>query len=399
MSVTTPTMYYRAIGNTGIITSVFGFGFWATFGVKDGLLEREGIDKAKSILSIARKGGINLFDNAETYGNPQGEAERIFGQAYNELVSEDPILWNRSDVVITTKLRWGGKGLNQQGLSRKHIMEGMDASLRRLQLDYVDLIYCHRPDSLIPTETAVRAMTDLVRIRGVLLGVKQSWKWQYLYRSLLPLTCVHVCSVLHRAQIRQGKAFAWGTSEWSAQQITEAFWIARTEGLEPPQVEQPQYHMFHREKVEKEFFPMYERPYRLGLTTWSPLAYGILTGKYNDGIPADSRAKQDGYSWMESTIQSWQKEGKLDKVKELTDYAETKIGCTMVELALAWCVKNENVSCILLGATKEDQIEGNLKAIHVIEKLTDDHMAAIEKILGNKPDSWWGHGLRNIPTI
>lgn len=170
-----PTMYYRTIGNTGIVTSVFGFGFWATFGVKDGLLERDGIDKAKSILSIARKGGINLFDNAETYGNPQGEAERIFGQAYSELLSSDPKLWNRSDVVITTKLYWGGSGLNQQGLSRKHIMEGMDASLKRLQLDYVDLIYCHRPDSLTPTETTVRAMTDLVRIHHFFwLGKKET---------------------------------------------------------------------------------------------------------------------------------------------------------------------------------------------------------------------------------
>jgi aryl-alcohol dehydrogenase-like predicted oxidoreductase len=157
--------------------------------------------------------------------------------------------------------------------------------------------------------------------------------------------------------------------------------------------------MFHRARVEEEYFPMYERPYQLGLTTWSPLAYGILTGKYNEGIPEDSRAKQDGYSWIESTIQKWQEEGKLEKVKELTAYAENKVGCTMVELALAWCVKNKNVSCILLGATKEDQIEANLKAISVIEKLTDEHMEAIEKILGNKPDSWWGHGLRKIPTI
>ena len=211
-----PTMFYRTLGNTGMVTSVFGFGFWATFGVKSGLLDREGIESAKKILSIARKGGVNLFDNAETYGNPVGEAERIFGQAYKELQSEDSELWRRTDVLITTKLFWGGSGHNERGLSRKHIMEGMENSLKRLQLDYVDLIYCHRPDSLTSTENVVRAMTDLVR---------------------------------------QNKAMAWATSEWSAQQITEAFWIARTEGLEPPQVEQPQYHMFHRERVEKEYFP------------------------------------------------------------------------------------------------------------------------------------------------
>lgn len=240
-------------------------------------------------------------------------------------------------------------------------MEGMDASLKRLQLDYVDLIYCHRPDSLTPTENVVRAMTDLVR---------------------------------------QNKAMAWGTSEWSAQQITEAFWIAKSEGLEPPQVEQPQYHMFHRERVEKEYFPMYKRPYTLGLTTWSPLASGLLTGKYNDGqIPADSRAKQTGYSFIEGMIQRWQKEGKFDKVKELSEYAKEHFGCSIADLALAWCVKNPNVSCVLLGATKEQQIEANLKAITIVEKLTDEHMGAIEKILGNKPDDYWGNGKRSIPTI
>ncbi|KAG7341726.1 voltage-dependent potassium channel subunit beta [Nitzschia inconspicua] len=355
-------MYYRTIGNTGMVTSVFGFGFWATFGVKNGLLEREGIDKAKSILKIARDGGINLFDNAETYGNPVGEAERIFGQAYKELSEEDNDKWRRTDVLITTKLFWGGSGLNERGLSRKHILEGMDASLKRLQLDYVDLIFCHRPDSLTPTETVVRAMTDLVR---------------------------------------SGKAMAWGTSEWPAQKITEAYWIAKTEGLEPPQFEQPQYHLFHRERVEKEFSPMYERPYNIGLTTWSPLASGLLTGKYNDtsNIPSDSRAKQQGYTWLEGIIQQWEKEGKLEKVKILTEYAKTHLDCSMADLALAWCVKNPNVSCVLLGATKTEQIEANLKAIEVVEKLTNEHMEALETILDNKPDSVYGHGNRQIPTI
>ena len=356
-------MFYRPLGNTGMVTSVFGFGFWATFGVKDSLLERDGIDQAKKILKIARNGGINFFDNAETYGNPQGEAERIFGCAYSELVKEDPQLWDRSDVLITTKLRWGGKGLNQQGLSRKHLVEGMDASLKRLQMDYVDIIYCHRPDSLIPTETAVRAMTQLVR---------------------------------------DGKAMCWGTSEWTAQQITEAYWLAQTLGLEPPMIEQPQHHMFHREKVENEYYPLYKSPYNLGITSWSPLASGLLTGKYNNGaMPDDSRAKQSGYGWIQSIIDQWEQDGKLAKVQQLEDYAKDKIGCTIVELALAWCIKsNPNISCILLGATKESQIESNLKAIEVMAKLTDDHLEEIEKILDNKPDGWWGHGFRKIdPTI
>jgi voltage-dependent potassium channel beta subunit len=325
-------------------------------------LEREGIDNAKKILTIARDGGINLFDNAETYGNPMGEAERIFGQAYKELSEEDADKWRRTDVLITTKIFWGGTGLNERGLSRKHIMEGMEASLKRLQLEYVDLVFCHRPDSLTPTETVVRAMTDVVR---------------------------------------SGKAMAWGTSEWPAQKITEAYWIAKMEGLEPPQFEQPQYNLFHRDRVEKEFSPMYERPYNIGLTTWSPLASGLLTGKYNDtsNIPEDSRAKQQGYTWLEGIIEQWEKEGKLEKVKELTEYANTKLDCTMADLALAWCVKNPHVSCVLLGATKTHQIEANLKALEVVEKLTDEHLEALEKILDNKPGSVYGNGNRQIPTI
>jgi voltage-dependent potassium channel beta subunit len=324
-------------------------------------LDQEGIEMAKKILTIARNGGINLFDNAETYGNPVGEAERIFGHAYKQLREESPDLWRRSDVLITTKLFWGGNGLNERGLSRKHIREGMNASLQRLQLDYVDLIYCHRPDSLTPTESVVRSMTELVR---------------------------------------EGKAMAWGTSEWSAQQITEAFWIARMEGLEPPQVEQPQYHMFHRERVEKEYFPLYKSPYKTGLTTWSPLASGLLTGKYNDGqIPVDSRINQDGYSWMKSMLVSWEKEGKLAKVKELAEYAKEKLDCSVADLALAWCVKNPNVSCVLLGATNEQQIESNLKSISIADKLTEEHMEAIGKILENKPEGYWGHGDRKIPSI
>jgi voltage-dependent potassium channel beta subunit len=355
-----PKMYYRTIGNTGIVTSVFGFGFWATFGVKAGLLDREGIETAKQILSTARAGGINLFDNAEMYGNPIGEAERIFGEAYAELESEDPELWRRSDVVITTKLYWGGKGQNENGLSRKHIMEGMAKSLKRLKLDYVDLIYCHRPDNLTPTETTVRAMTDLVR---------------------------------------SGKAAAWGTSEWSAQQITEAFWIARSEGLEPPQVEQPQYHMFHRERFEKEYFPLYSAPYNIGTTIWSPLASGLLTGKYNEGIPEGSRVTQKGYEWLIPVVTQWKEEGKLEKVKKLTEYARDNFDCSVAQLSLAWCVKNKKVSCVLLGATKVDQIEENLKAIPVAAKLTEKHMEDIDKILGNKPESYWGMSARKVSDL
>eukprot|EP00466_Bigelowiella_natans_P001912 jgi/Bigna1/89898/estExt_fgenesh1_pg.C_570093 len=197
----TNKMAYRMLGNSGLQVSVLAYGFWATFGDKNDLKGDSGVDMAKKCLRAARKGGVNLFDNAEGYGS--GRAERIMG--------EDPALWRRSDILITTKIFWGGRGVNELGLSRKHIVEGLDAACKRLQTEYVDLVFCHRPDPLTPTETVVRAMTDAVR---------------------------------------SGKATAWGTSEWSAQQITEAVWIARQYGLEPPMFEQPQYHMFWRERLE-----------------------------------------------------------------------------------------------------------------------------------------------------
>ena len=353
-------MYYRTLGNTGLVSSVLGFGFWATFGVKDGLKENEGIEQAKAIMTVARKGGVNLFDHAEAYGNPNGEAERIFGEAYQQLLKEDPELWRRSDLLITTKIFFGGNGYNEKGLSRKHAIEGINACLKRLQMDYVDIVFCHRPDADTPTETVVRAFTDIVR---------------------------------------SGKAMSWGTSEWSAQQITEAFWIARQEGLEPPQLEQPQYHMFHRERFEKEYYPMFKSPYNIGTTIWSPLASGFLTGKYNDGVPENSRLTQEGYGWLANLLDQWKNSGKLDKVRELTKYAEENLGCSMAQLALAWCIKNPNVSTVLLGATKVEQIEDNLKAIPIAHKMTDKHMADIDSILGNKPDTYWGIGKRKFPTI
>jgi voltage-dependent potassium channel beta subunit len=344
-----------------MVASVLGFGFWATFGVKAGLLDREGIEAAKRIMRVARTGGVNLFDNAEAYGEPNGEAERIFGRAYADLRREDPDLWRRSDVLITTKLFWGGSGHNEKGLSRKHIMEGMEASLKRLELDYVDIVFCHRPDSATSTECVVRSMTTL---------------------------------------IRSNKAVAWGTSEWSAQQITEAFWIARTLGLEPPLVEQPQYNMFHRERFEKEYFPLFRQPYNLGTTIWSPLASGLLTGKYSDGIiPEGSRGTQKGYEWFQDMIKDWKDSGKLDKVRTLADYARENLGCNVSQLALAWCIKNQNVSTVLLGATKVEQIEDNLKSIQVAEKLTERHMEEIDAILDNKPGTFWGMFERKFPTI
>jgi voltage-dependent potassium channel beta subunit len=301
-------MPYRMMGNTGLQVSVLSYGFWATFGAKADILDQVGFEMAKKCLRVARNGGVNSFDNAETYGNPQGAAESIMGEAIRQLAEEDPKLWRRSDIMITTKLFWGGPGVNEKGLSTKHLREGMDSALKRLQVDYVDLVFCHRPDPYTPTETVVRGMTTL---------------------------------------IRSGKATAWGTSEWSAQQITEAHWVAQMYGLEPPQFEQPQYHMFHRERFEKEYSPMYQAPYRMGTTIWSPLASGLLTGKYNETIPEGSRAKAKGYTWLQGKLKTWHEEGKIEKVSELQKYAKDKLNCSVTQLALAWCIKNPNVSTVL----------------------------------------------------
>ena len=346
-------MSFRMLGNTGLQVSVLSFGFWATFGAKPGMKDDEGVQKAKDIMRIARQNGVNLFDNAETYGNPQGAAETVMGKALKQLRDEDPSLWRRSDIIITTKIFWGGAGVNEKGLSRKHINEGMTASLTRLQCDYVDLVFCHRPDPYTPTATVVRAMSDLVR---------------------------------------SGKATSWGTSEWSAQQITEAFFIAKMEGHEPPQMEQPQYNMFHRDRFEREYFPLFRAPYNIGTTIWSPLKSGLITGKYNEGIPADSRMNTPGYEWHRARLDAFIADGSIEKVKMLTAYALDEVQCTVSQLAIAWALKNKNVSTVLLGATKISQIEENLGALKVAVRLTDTHMKAIEDILSNKPESFNGPG-------
>jgi aryl-alcohol dehydrogenase-like predicted oxidoreductase len=202
--------------------------------------------------------------------------------------------------------------------------------------------------------------------------------------------------------VRDGRAHAWGTSEWSAQQITEAFWIARTHGLEPPQFEQPQYNMFHRARFEQEYHPLYQAPYRIGTTTWSPLMSGVLTGKYNDGIPEGSRLTQPGYEWLQGLLDKHRAEGTIDKVRELTQIARDELDCSMTELALAWVLSNPNVTTVLLGATKVSQLEENLRAVDVARRLTPELSERIEAVLGNKPDTyqgWGGAGLRSLSTI
>lgn len=285
------------------------------------------------------------------------------GQAIAALTKEDPQKWRRSDLVISTKVFWGGDGVNEKGLSVKHVREGLAASLKRLRMDYVDMYFCHRPDPFTPTETVVRAMTDAVR---------------------------------------SGKACSWGTSEWSAQQITEAYWIAKTLGLEPPMYEQPQYNMFCRDKFEKEYHPLYRHPYNIGTTTWSPLASGLLTGKYNDGIPDGSRISLANYGFLRTKLETWKSDGTLDKVKKLSALASEKLGCSVSQLALAWSIRNANATTTILGATKPEQLKENLGALAVARKMTAADDEAVEAVLGNKPEDyqgWGGAGMRQMERL
>ncbi|KAK3837351.1 MAG: NADP-dependent oxidoreductase domain-containing protein [Linnemannia gamsii] len=255
--------------------------------------------------------------------------------------------WKRSDLVISTKLFWGGKGPNDRGLSRKHIVEGTDASLKRLQLDYVDLLYAHRPDPDTPMEEIVRAFNFV---------------------------------------IEQGKAFYWGTSEWSAQQICEAHAVAQKLNLIAPLMEQPQYNMFHRDRVEKEYLPLYKN-FGMGATTWSPLASGLLSGKYNDGVPPDSRLAIEDNAVMKRLRESLESDDgrvKIAKVAQLGQLAQ-QLGCTTAQLSLAWCLKNPNLSSVITGASRPSQIEENVKALQVVPLLTEEVMEAIEGVLMNRP--------------
>jgi len=325
------TMLYRNLGSSGLKLSVFSLGAWVTYG------EQVGEDVAYDCMVAAYDRGVNFFDNAESYGH--GQAEIVMGNVLKRTG------WKRSDLVISTKIYWGGPGPNDTGLSFKHIIEGVNASLKRLQLEYVDLVFCHRSDLETPIEETVRAMTQV---------------------------------------IQQGKAFYWGTSEWNARQITEAYEIARREHLIPPTMEQPQYHMFHRHRVEVEYAPLY-RQYGLGTTIWSPLASGLLTGKYNDGIPEQSRLSLKGYEWLRNRLQDEEWRKNLEKVRQLTEVAKD-LSCTMSQLALAWCAKNPNVSTVITGASRPEQVVENMKALDVIDKLTPDVMERIEEILDNRPE-------------
>lgn len=323
-------MEYRYLGATGLQVSALSFGSWVTFG------PQLDVDRAHACMEAARAAGVNFFDNAEVYSD--GQAEVIMGEVLGRAG------WKRSDLVVSTKLFWGGKGPNDRGLSRKHLMEGIDASLARMQLDHVDLLFCHRPDLHTPVEETVRAMTTI---------------------------------------IEQGKAFYWGTSEWSADRIREAHAVARREHLIPPAMEQPQYNMLFRERVEVEYAQLYETV-GLGTTIWSPLASGLLTGKYDEGIPDDSRLALPGYKWLRSLVQGEEGERHLAAVRGLAPVAED-LGCTRAQLAIAWCLKNPRVSTVITGASRPEQVTENMAALDVAAKLDGEAMERIEKVLGNRP--------------
>jgi voltage-dependent potassium channel beta subunit len=324
-------MDYRRLGKSGLRVSEFSFGAWVTFG------KQVGEDDAASIMGAAYDAGINFFDNAEGYES--GNAEVVMGEALKKLA------WSRDTYMVSSKVFWGGKKPTQRGLSAKHVTDGAHQALKRLQVDYLDLYFCHRPDIDTPIEETVRAMHNLVQ---------------------------------------QGKVIYWGTSEWNSQQLTEAHMVARREHLTPPTMEQPEYNMFRRDKVEVDFLPIYELG--LGTTIWSPLASGFLTGKYNDGIPADSRVNLPGYEWLKKSLESAEGKAKIATVKKLAVLAK-EVGLPVHHLALLWCNANPNVSTVILGASKKSQLEDNLKALDSKSKLTPDVMAKIEEILGNKPDA------------
>lgn len=333
-------MEFRRLGKSGLQVSVLSFGAWVTFG------QQYGVNEALEIMAAAYDRGCNFFDNAEAYA--KGQAETIMGEALTKSG------WRRDSYIVSSKV-FGGSVEKpspiQRGLSRKHVYEAAYQAIERLQCEYLDLYFCHRPDPQTPIEETVRAMTEL---------------------------------------IQRGDVLYWGTSEWSATELMEAYAVARQYDLIPPTMEQPQYNMFHRYRVENEYARLYHPDtIGLGTTIWSPLASGLLTGKYNAGVPADARINLPGYEWLKAMFESETGKARLAKVPALAKIA-ADIGTTMPKLALAWCLKNPNVSTVITGASRVSQVEENFDALDVVPLLTDDVMAAIEAVLENKEHSLHG---------
>ncbi|MET4633730.1 potassium channel beta subunit family protein [Kaistia defluvii] len=323
-------MQYRRLGKSGLQVSEFSLGSWVTFGKQ--VDQRDALD----IMTLAYDSGINFFDNAEGY--EAGVSETLMGEALAKLA------WSRDSYIVSSKVFWGGSKPTQRGLSRKHVTDACHAALKRLHVEYLDLYFCHRPDIDTPIEETVRAMHDLVQ---------------------------------------QGKVLYWGTSEWSAQQLTEAWAVAKDLKITPPTMEQPQYNLFERDKVEGDYRPLYDLM-GLGTTIWSPLASGILTGKYNKGIPAGSRLDLPGYEWLKELWQSEKGKQRIGQVEKLAALAE-EIGIPIHHMALLWCLANKNVSTVILGASKKSQLQDNLAALDSRDKLTPEVLDKIDAILGNKP--------------
>ncbi|MFW6218171.1 MAG: potassium channel beta subunit family protein [Verrucomicrobiota bacterium] len=316
-------MEYRNLGKSGLRVSALSYGAWVTFG------KQVDVAAAKQLLATAYDAGVNFFDNAEVYEN--GAAEEVMGKALEELS------WDRSTWCVSSKVFWGGDKPTQSGLSRKHVVEACHAALKRLRVDYLDLYFCHRPDHRTPVAETVETMTDL---------------------------------------IRQGKVLYWGTSEWTARELVEAHGIARERNLIAPTMEQCQYNLLHRQRLEVEYESLFRGP-GLGTTVWSPLASGLLTGKYNEGIPEDSRLNLEGYEWLKDRLQGDEGGRIVDTSRKLAAIAD-ELGISQPRLALAWCLKNPNVSTVILGASKLPQLEENLKAMDDVEKLTPEVVERIE---------------------
>jgi voltage-dependent potassium channel beta subunit len=322
-------MKYRHLGRAGIQVSELSLGSWITFN------NQLDVDAAMACMSAAYEAGANFFDNAEAYA--RGKSEEVMGMALRKLG------WRRGSYLVSTKVYWGlHDGPNERHtLNRKRVIEAINGSLERLQLDYVDLYFCHRPDSTTPIEETVWAMHNVI-------------EW--------------------------GKALYWGTSQWSSGEIAAAIEIAERHHLHKPVTEQPEYNMFERDRFEKQYARIF-RDYRYGSTTWSPLASGLLTGKYNEGIPAGSRGTLKSMSWLQDELTDAQK---LAKVRALEPIAR-ELGCTLAQLALAWILKNPNVSTVITGASRPEQVRENMGAADVVDRLTPEVMEQIESVLGNRP--------------
>jgi voltage-dependent potassium channel beta subunit len=319
-------MLYRRLGRSGLKVSALSFGSWVTFNSQ--------LDDSKALecMQVAYEGGMNFFDNAEVYAG--GESETIMGRVLKKAG------WARHSYIVSTKFFWGiHDGVNARNtLNRKYLSQAIDASLTRLQLDFVDLVFCHRPDPETPIEETVWAMSDM---------------------------------------ITQGKALYWGTSEWTADEIRAAYEIAERHHLHKPVMEQPQYNLFHRRRVEKEYARLYE-DIGLGTTIWSPLASGLLTGKYLDGVPDDSRANLKGYDWLRDALTDPEKNAKVRELKGIAD----EVGVTLAQLSIAWCAANPNVSTVITGASRVEQVHDNLGALDALERLTPDLKSRIDTLFG-----------------